>query len=305
MEISVVRFNLADFSAAIQVTDENLKKAFDQRKDTLKSDEKRKIKYVNFALPDAEKALKGKERLEALQKLANNADEFVQAALAKDAKFDEIAARYKVKVNETGEFAQPQPDPALAKIPGAVEAAFNLNQGDASADIVRTEEGFYILHLESITPSRLLTFDEAKQKLTGQLRNERAHEAMSLKAAEIRNKIDADVRAGKTFAYATKTQGVKVEAFPPSSLAEPNLDKPDGREIVGKAIEMNDGQLSDFVSTQDGGLLVHLDKRAPIDEAKFEKEKTAQSEDYARGRREAAFREWLRLQRVAAKIPSA
>jgi hypothetical protein len=305
MEISVIRFKTADIAAGIQVSDEDLKKAFDERKDTLKSDEKRRVKYVNFALGEAEKSLKGKERLDALQKLANTADEFVQAALAKDANFDTLAAQHKVTTVETGEFTQSQPDPELKKIPGAVEAAFGLNSAEASSDIVRSESGFTILHLVNIVPSRPLTFDEAKFKLTEQLKNERAREALTVKVGETRTKLQTALSSGKSFADTAKSLGLKIEPFPPSSLAEPNLDKPDAQEIVGKAIELNDGQLSDFIPTQDGGLLVRLDKRLPIDEAQFEKDKVRLMNNYAESRREVAFREWLRVRREEARAPSA
>ncbi len=61
-EVSFVRFKIEDFKAAVKVTDEDVAKLFEERKSTLKTPEKRKVKFVAFTLPDAQKALAGPER---------------------------------------------------------------------------------------------------------------------------------------------------------------------------------------------------------------------------------------------------
>ncbi len=53
-------------------------------------------------------------------------------------------------------------------------------------------------------------------------------------------------------------------------------------------------QLSEPIPTPTGMLLVHLDKRLPVDEKKFEEEKAMIADNVARGKREAAFDDWLK-----------
>ena len=94
----MVKLNLADFAAKIQVSDDDIKKAFEQNLDAYKSEEKRGVKFVTFALTDEEKKLKGKDRVPALQQLSNSVQDFMQALQEKGAKFDDVAAKFKLPV---------------------------------------------------------------------------------------------------------------------------------------------------------------------------------------------------------------
>ncbi|HEX5177005.1 MAG TPA: SurA N-terminal domain-containing protein, partial [Chthoniobacteraceae bacterium] len=80
-ELSVVRFKFDDFKNAVKLTEDDLKKAFEEQKATLKSDELRKVKFVAFVLPPAEKDKKRdpKESAEEMQKLADKAEQFIVA----------------------------------------------------------------------------------------------------------------------------------------------------------------------------------------------------------------------------------
>ena len=304
-DASIIRFSTATLAAGIAVSDDDVKNFFEQSKAGLNTEEKRRVKYAALTLTDAEKKLTGKERIEALQKLANTANEFTQAMLEKDAKFDEVAAKFQAKTGETKLFALSVPDAALAQVSGAAEAAFKLTQQDPNSDALQGEAGFYVLRLEEVVPARPLTFEEARQQVVEQIKNSRAYEQLTTKAAEVRGKILADMKAGKTFADAAKAADQKVETYPPFTLAEPNFEAADAREVMTKSGEMSEGQLSDFVATQDGGVLVHLDKREPIDEAKFEKEKALLEPRFAQQKQALVFLEWLRKQRDEAKIQGA
>lgn len=303
-EVAVVRLKLDDFSKAVQITDEDLKKLYEERKEGLKSDELRKVKRAAFTLEKVETPLTGKARMDELSKLADRAQEFAVAMTEKGASFDEAAKKFGVEAKETPEFARDDPPAELGESEEAARAAFEkLTMEQPNSDVVMTDSGYYVLQLTGITPARPLTFDEAKPKLAEQLKQERANEAMNLKATELRNKIDAEVKAGKSFADAATAAGAKPEALPPFSLMEPpKADVPDGRIIMGRSLELTEGQLSDVTPTPGGVVILRVEKRLPIDEQKFEQEKTMLAENVARGKREAAFELWLKNRRDAAGI---
>ena len=73
LECQVVRFDFAEFLKAQQPSDEDVKKAYEERKSTLKTDELRKVKFVAFTVPTQEKPLAGKERAEAFEKAHDKA----------------------------------------------------------------------------------------------------------------------------------------------------------------------------------------------------------------------------------------
>ncbi len=305
MEVSLIPFKLADFSATVQPSDAEIKKYYDDHKSAYVTPEKRIVNYVKIDLTEAEKQLKGKdkERIDALQRVADRANDFTQAMLEKGADFTEVAKKLGVAVETTQEFSEAEPSPEFANAAPVAAAAFKLTTREPNSDAVQAETGFYILHLNKIAASHPLSMDEARPQTIAQLKNEKGHDALVSKANEVRAKISASMKSGKSFADAVKELGLKTESFPPFEMAERLDDKPNGAEISDKAVELANGDLSDLIATQDGGLLVHMDGRKPIDEAKFEKDKE-QIEMLRKGKRYAAFANWLQLRRKEANPQS-
>ncbi len=299
---SVVRLKLADFTAGVTVSDDDVKRAYEERKAACNTEEKRKVKYLALTLPEAEKPLAGKERVEALKVLADQANDFSQAMLEAGAKFDEVAATLGLPVKVSAEFKETDAPAELGASGAVVSAAFDLKTEQPTSDVIGTEKGYYVVHLESIVAARPETYDEAKGKVAEALKSERAAEALSLKGTEIRNKIEAEMKAGKTFADAATAAGAKAEPFPAFSRREPKFDQPDAQEVMVAAIDLEPGQTSAFMPTGSGGALVHVEKREPIDEAKFEKEKALTVMNLSRGRRESLFGDWWKARRKEAGI---
>jgi peptidyl-prolyl cis-trans isomerase D len=308
IEALIVRLDEDQLLRDVKLSDADIKTAYEQRKDQLKTEEQRRIRFVTFALPEPPKT-EGKDStpqptpdIQQLQKLADQASEFTQAVLEHGTSFEEAARKFKVTPRETNLFTQSKPDSQVANVPAATEAAFRLSKEDPNSDVIQAENVFYVLHLQEVVPSRPLTFDEARPQLAAQLSKERAQEQMKQKAAEIRTKLSEAIKAGKSFADAVKQAGVQVEKLPLFKLGEPDPDNKVSPEIAQTTVELSEREISDFVPTEKGGALVYLEKRHPIDTAKFNEQKATFADALLRGRRELAFREWMRMQRDAAKI---
>src|SRR5215468_11358964 len=183
--VNVIRFRSADFDKDIKINDEDIQKYYDAHKAELKTDEKRKVEFVQLTLNEEEKKLEGKQRIEALQKLADRATDFTQALLEKGSDFKQAAAKSKLSVHETGEFTAAEPDPQLKIDPKLGTAAFKLSPQEPNSDPVQVADGFYILHLIGKTEARPLTLEEAKPKIVDALKKTRARELISTKGAEL------------------------------------------------------------------------------------------------------------------------
>jgi peptidyl-prolyl cis-trans isomerase D len=307
LECSVIRFDFAEFLKAQNPTDEEVKKAYDERKTTLKTDELRKVKYVSFTIPPSDKPLVGKPRVDAFSAAAEKAQEFMVAMTEKDAKFDDVAKKLGATVKETPAFAVGDAPTELEKSEKAAEAAFALTKDQPNSDAVQTDKGYFLLQLADITPAREKTFEEAKTALVDTLKNERAQEAMTLKATEVRNKLEADLKAGKSFADAATAAGVKAEPYTPFSLAEPPMKEKDGRDVTMATRDLNEGQISPFTPSSDpatngGGLLVYVAKKQPADEKQFAESKDAITNELTNRGEQAIFSEWFKARRAAANI---
>ena len=93
---------------------------------------------ASFELSDAQKALKGRERTDALQKLSDASWEFDKNAVDKGSQFAALAKQASVPVTTSTFFTAEQPDPALsAKIPQLATTAFHLTRELPVSDVVQ------------------------------------------------------------------------------------------------------------------------------------------------------------------------
>ncbi|HEY3662409.1 MAG TPA: SurA N-terminal domain-containing protein [Chthoniobacterales bacterium] len=317
MDVSVIKFRSEDFAKDVTVSDDEISKYYEAQKAQLKSDEKRKVKFVEFALTDEQKKLTGKQRIDVLQKLADRANDFTEALQAKGADFDQAVAKFKLTPKETGDFSRESPDPMLAGNPTLVAAAFNLTKDAPNSDAVQTQDGFDVVHLLQIDPSRPLTLEEAKPKIVETLKKRQVVQALAKKAGEIVGKLREELKSGKPLAEAATAEGVTLEKMPAFTLAEgpppgaspapsPEPKKDENPEIpyVKRAAgDLSVGQVSDFVSTPQGGVIVVLDKRETLDPSVFEKARPILESRALENQSQMVFYEWLRERRHVAGVP--
>ena len=311
-DASVVRFKTADFATgAVEPTEDEIKKYYEAQKDHFQQPERRKVQYVKFGLDDAQKKLPDRARLEALKPNADRAQDFLDQLEEQKGKADfaAVAAGAKVPVQETAEFEENQTAGlAEASIPGFVEAAFRLLPEDPNSDAplpapsAQRPDTYYDLHLAGVTPQRQLTLEEAKTKVVKEIKDERARNAMTAKAEEARAKLADALKAGRAFPDAAKDAGQTAQDLAAFSPVEPLRGQPDAPQIAEAASDLGSGELSKFVPTADGGLLVFVRGRQPVDEKKFDLQKDRVTAAIRQQKASIYFSEWLRASREAADV---
>ena len=325
VEAQVVRLKLADFAAAATVTEEDLKKYFEDpaKKPTLQTDVMRKVKYVSLSLTEEQKKLPPAERRPALQKLADQMEALSQGLLeaagdpAKSpydaAKMNADLAKVAAPLNLPAEAIKETPEfneESLRKLPEAAlvgfdKAALSLTPETPVADPVQGADTFQFLVLSGYTPARPLTFEEAKPKIEKTLREQRGREAMNTKAAELLAKIGELTKAGKSFTDAATEAGVKADAFPAFSMAEPSMGEADALPIMQSTQDLGDGEtVRKAVPLAEGAAIVHVVRRTEADMAKFETMREGLAASLRARKRALTAREWLLTQRTAANVKS-
>ena len=302
---SVIRLKAADYAAVPEPTSDEIQKYFNDEKDQFKQPERRKVQYVKFALHAAQKKLPRREPTAALKPLADEAAQMLETVLDQKGKTDfaGIAAADKLAIAETPEFEENQtsgyPEAAIS---GFAEAAFRLTPANPDSDVpLETPDAFYDLHLSGVTPERPLTLEEARPKIVTAIRADRAGAALTARAEEIRTKIADAMKAGKSFADATKEAGQTAEDVPPFSLAELNRNTPQLTEIAPVAAGLATGELSKFTPGKDGGFFVYVRGRAPVEESKFQSAETSFTAQLERYKTQMYFFDWLRASRESAR----
>ncbi len=310
---SVIRLRTADFAKDIKVTDDDIAKYFETHKNALKTDEKRKVEFVGLFLNEAQKKLAGKERVEALQKLADRANDLTQALSEKSADFHQAAGKFQLPVEVTGEFTAPTPDPKL-KDPQLGTVAFQLTTEEPNSEPVQTPDGFYVLHLVGIVKERPLTLEEAKPKIVDAIKTSRARELLSNNGAKAAHDLRESLKAKDPLSLACQKANVKAEKVPPFTLMDdvdptnPNKSKdtpPDFLAVRNALAGLQPGDVSEFFPSEDGGRIAVLEKREPPDEAKYRENKATFDERILSNKKEIVFYEWLRERQREAGLVTA
>src|SRR6266516_1241857 len=310
--VSVIRFRATDFDKDIKVSDDDIQKYYDAHKAELKTDEKRKVDFVQLTLNEEEKKLAGKERIEALQKLADRATDFTQALLGEGADFKQAAAKFQLSVHETGEFSAAEPDPQLKGEKQLGAAAFKLSLQEPHSDAVQVADGFYILHLTGKTEARPLTAEEAKPKIVDALKKTRARELMSTKGAELVQQLREAKQSGQPLEAVIEKAGVKPGKLAAFSLIEEESEKSEGDEqkkqspelltIKEPVVLLNPGDVTEFVPSGTDGLIAILEKREPLGDASAGEKKAAFEKRILGNKERFVLVEWLRDSQQAAGL---
>ena len=314
--VSVVRVHAADLQKDIRPTDNDIKTYFEAHKGELKTEEKRKVEFVRLALTDEQKKLKDKERIDALQKLADKANDVSQAMLEKGADFHQVAAKFQLPVESTGEFTLSAPDPKLKGDRQLNQGAFKLTKEEPNSDPLQTADGFVIMHLAGIVDSRPLTLDEAKPRIVDQIRGDRSREMASTRGRQAAETLKNGLKAKQPLQFTLdQAGGLKAEKVEPFTLAEempdpknpqPKKNEPaDMMMIKNVSSQLQPGEVSDFVPSMDGGFIVLMDKRDAPDPSKYEQSKTTFEQRYLKSARDYVFMEWLRDRQRNAGLASA
>jgi peptidyl-prolyl cis-trans isomerase D len=303
LSVILIRLRPADFDKEIKITDDDVQKYYEAHKAELKSEEKRKIEFVSLALSDEQKKLTGKERIEPLQKLSDRANDFTQALLEKNADFKDAAGKFQLPVQVTGEFTATTPDPKLNVDPQLSAAAFKLSVQEPNSDPIQVTDGFYVMHLAGIVAARPLTIEEAKPKIVDAIKRSRTRELMSTKGAGLVHQLREETKSGQPLEAAIQKTGVKAEKIPPFSLLdetpeaqskEEKKEPPELMVIKDAVAYLNAGEISDFLPSDESGLIAILEKRERSADANNAAKKAAFENRMLNNKRQIVFYEWLR-----------
>jgi len=299
---SVVRFDVEPLLAEIEVTDAEIKEFFEANQDHLQTEEKRKVQYAIFAPTEAQTNLQGKEKIAVLQGWANASDEFSREILEPNSDFEQLAKSKGATVRSSDWLTPGQAPDGIENAQAFSNRAFSLTEEFPNSDAFDLGEQYFVVHLQELEPVRPLTLEEATPRIRDTLKREKASNQLANQASEKRTAIQEAMASGQSWEEAAKAAGLEPVEIPPFSRMEPFLDASDSRTIMQESFTMSENEISEFVSTPEGGLLIYLKERLPIDEDAFEEQKPFLESALASGGESMLFREWLRVAREASNF---
>lgn len=301
-----VRFGRKQENDKIQISPEEVSSIHQQNQAAFMADETREARCVVFELP-ADSKLEGKEKVDALQKLANAASELTDSLAQAGASLEQLASKAGAKIikltafDRTGSPAQAPSSLNTEAMADLAPAAFLVPKAGATSDVIQSGDAFYIIEVTAVNPSRPLTLDEARPRIEAQLRAQKAEQIFTADATSAANALRAAVAGGKSFAEAAEAQKLKVEEIK-NVVAAAESTSPENQAIAGSTLLLKEGGISNLEGAPWGAFVAQLQSRAPVDQMAFGARETQIRESLLRNKRDLLFMEWLRVSREAARI---
>ena len=302
LHCSIIRINKDAFEAKVTISEEEISKYFESHQDTLNTEEQRQLQLVRLELSEEQAKLTGPDRIKELQIIANQAGDLAEKVLVEGSNFEAIVTESNLKITTTSLFTGSAPDADLAKSRALSGAAFTLSEDAPTSDPLQDGDGFVIMHLVKTVPSRPLTLDEAREEITASLKEDKTREAMEAHAKGIRDQLVTALAGNQDIAAAATAAGVIATQLPPFSLSKPDMKMPDWMSITRQSMELEEGQMSDFFTTETGGALLCITKVEPGDEAEFDKVKASFTTRLRSQKQQLAWSEWITAGRAQAKM---
>jgi peptidyl-prolyl cis-trans isomerase D len=228
-KISFVAVTPEDIGKWTEVSDEDARKVFEQRRDKLGTPERRQVSQIVF--PNAEEAMSARNRI------------------ASGLSFDDLAKERGLNPSDVdlGPIAKSAMDPAIA------DAAFTLQSGEVSQP-TQGKFGVALVKIGKIESAVTPSYDSVAAGLKKEIASERARS----KVAELRDKMEDERGGGASVIEAAQKLGlaaVTIDAVDRSGRlpnGQPVSNVPRGLDVVSQAFNSDVGVDNDPIQFNGG-----------------------------------------------------
>jgi peptidyl-prolyl cis-trans isomerase D len=177
-------------------------------------------------------------------------------------------------------------------------AAFELTEEEPFAGPIVGRDGVYVLTMHKRIPSQIPPFDEVREKVTADYQFREASQLARQAGHAFSISLTNALAEGKAFTDAAAAANVTVEKVPPFSLSTRELPEVEKHmslfQFKQVAYSIKPGNVSQFIPTREGGAVVFVQDKLPVDETRMQAELPAFTDSVRQMRQNEAFNEWFR-----------
>jgi peptidyl-prolyl cis-trans isomerase D len=178
-----------------------------------------------------------------------------------------------------------------------IKAAFALRDDEPIAGPIVCGDKIYVIAQDKRIPSEIPSFESVKASVERDYRMFQAVQAARTAGAAFATGVTNGMAAGKTFAAlcaAAKTSPILLPPFSRSSRSLPDVEHHVGLEQFKQvAFGTEVGRPSPFVPTVEGGMVVYVQSKLPIDEKDLAANLPEFTALLRQARQSEAFEEWF------------
>ncbi|MDE3067200.1 MAG: peptidyl-prolyl cis-trans isomerase [Verrucomicrobiota bacterium] len=240
-------------------------------------------------------------RRQALNDAHQDANDFANALFSMTPPRPEnlaVAAKQKgLAVQTTEPFARDLGPEKIGPAEAFTTAAFGLTSDVPFAGPVEGPDGYYVMALVKNWPSEIPSFEQLRNRIEADCKY---HEAL-LMAQRAGTNFDAgltgQMASGRAFGPLCQEAGLHPELLPPFSLSTQDLpalkDRVELPQLKQAAFTTPPGQASGFIPTDNGGFILYVQSRLPLDQTQMAADLPQFTAALRRQRESEAFNRWL------------
>jgi len=223
---------------------------------------------------------------------------------------ERLASANGLLAKTTAPFSEEMP-PAGIQSPNFSQAAFALNSEDPLSTIpLMSEEGAYVIGLKNTIPTRDQTMEAVRERVVQDFKTVESVRLAKSAGDQFLISLTNGLAAGKTFSEIAAESRVVVTPLPPFSLSSktvPGWDYAINLNMMQRiAQSLTPGKHSMYIPMREGGMVLFLRGRQPVDVSKVAAELPGFLNELRSERMGAAFSDWYQREcQEQLKIPAA
>ncbi len=220
--------------------------------------------------------------------------------------FINVAASNNFVVSYTEPFDEDGPE-NLAVSEKFIQVAFSLTKEEPVAlNPIESVDGAYLIALKEKLPSTIPPLEVIREKVIADYKRKQAIDIAQTRGKIFYNSLTNALASKRTFTDACLESRYSPISLPPFSRSTKELEKVQIpvslMDIKRVAFDLEQGQVSPFIPTREGGMIIYLRSVLPIDEQKLQKELPQFIAGIRQTRLYEAADLWLQKQRQAMQM---
>jgi hypothetical protein len=240
----------------------------------------------------------------ALASARKKAAEFASALLDQDPvraeSLDKLASEKGLPVKVTAPFDREEGPQDLKVRADFARRAFGLTSEEPIAGPIAAEDAVYVIALKKQIPSEIPPLDSIRNKVKTDYEFSQAVQLARQAGTNFYTTLTNTPAQGKTFTSICREAKLSPILLPPFSRSTRSLPEVEGRAPLGLLQEVAfralPGNVSNFILVTDGGFILHILSRLPLDEGKLKTELPGFVSYLRQARQNEAFNDWFRQQ---------
>ncbi len=247
LSIEYVELSVAQFAEGVTADEEEIKKLYEERKESLMADEERHARHILIEVAE--------DADEATQAKADGRLKEVQSKLAAGESFESLAEQYSddpgsaMAGGDLGFF------PRGIMVPAFDEAVFSMQQG-ALSDPIRTQFGYHLIRLEEIQAAEMRSYEDARDELAADLKRQKGEELFYEHSETVSNIAYEEPDSLEGAAAAAGLQVEQSGTFSRQGSVSGITSKPTVVQAAFSDLVLNEGKNSDPIELADDHIVI-------------------------------------------------